>query len=235
MFRGELVTKVENHITKRKTSAPSILNRARIKLEKASLTKAGVKSKRNYLNRTYFGRFVLRKRTRFKRTLRFPPGRFVDFDTETQNYRRKVSIARARNPIYKIFAKKGRLHPIRPFTFGLVTAIYRKRNFCAAVHTIDPSKTPSTRLLFKSSVGLTGYAGPKRGTNLGRQRVGKAISHFLRKTKFSLLDLVFPRRLSRRFSFFFRGLLTKRFWLRRILFSKRRSHGFTRLRKARRK
>jgi hypothetical protein len=233
MLRGAIFNTY--HSTKVKTKIHRVLNRARIKLEKAPILKINSKSRRNFYNRTYFGRFVIRKGRRFRKTLRYPPGRSLLYQTEGKHFYYKLSSRRSRKRIYKSFKSRSRMHFIRPFTFGLVTAINRKRNFYAAVHAIDPSKTLPTRLSFKSSVGLTGFIGPKRGTYMGKNRVGVAIARHLRKVKFSLLDIVFPRRLSKRFRFFMRGLLTKRFWVRRIHISKRRSHGYTRLRKPKRK
>ena len=129
------------------------------------------------------------------------------------------------------------MHAIKPFSFGFITILQRKRNFLAAVHRIHYTNKLTTRLLYKSSVSLTGYRSTKRGTDLGKKRVGRNINRFLRYVKFTSFDIVFPRRFTYRFREFFRGFLHKksRFRVRRINITKRRSHGSQRKRKAKRK
>lgn len=161
-----------------------------------------------------------------------------------------------------ILQRKGKMKPILPYRLGLITVRRKRRNFFATIHkylhpnmkvdlfevvqaqmrkikkfrprSLRKLERPRQEVVFKSSVGQTGYIGPKRNSILGTKRVGKACSHFLRRNKFTGYDLLFTRDFSRRYNFFIRGLLHARFWVRRIVISRHRSHGFTRRKKPRR-
>jgi hypothetical protein len=116
----------------------------------------------------------------------------------------------------------------RMFRLARVFLNLQRRNGFASVH-------EQNRLAFKCSVGSTGFVGPKRGTTQGKERIAKATGSFLKKAEFTTMDLFLPRRWKRWIIRLIRGLYTRRIFIRHIIFLKRRTHGFTRPKKARRK
>lgn len=287
---------IKKNLPIRKKPLSGSLNRSlrtiALKLKKAP--KKG-KAKRNFSMRSYFSKYIVRKKRKYNRTRKPIPGKAMFYSLVSQTYierqeqkkeqtleslyKLKRIPLRSRPPrkrwskwLYRKILRRVLRRPIFDFTYGLITMRHAKRNFFISVHkylhhsmTHDPhirltrgksrrkdilnkqkkkkrnrrpdlkGKKFAYRVLFKSSVGLTGYRGPKRSSNLGKQRVIRACSNFLRKKTFTAIDIRFPRKITKYYSFLFRTLLRTKFWVRRIIFSKYRSHGFFRLRKAKRK
>jgi hypothetical protein len=243
---------------KRKVSSSKLsrLNaRIKLKLKNSSFRIKG--GRRNFVRKTYFSKYVLRKRSKYRRTFLLPHGRNVKYKIISKLFKKFRERARLKNPRYLILRRKGKLKPILPYRLGLITVRRKHRNFFATIHKyldrgmiydhfeiLKGTKKSHTKLkmqnpfkydvVFKSTVGQTGYKGPKRKTQLGTKRVGKACAFFLRKNKFTAYDLVFSREFSKRYTFFIKGLTSTRFWVRRIFIPRRHSHGFTRKNKHRR-
>jgi len=251
-------TGTQNPKRKRKISSSKIsrLNaRIQLKIKNSAFRIKG--GRRNFFRRTYFSKYILRKRRTYRRTFFLPHGRNVKYKLIDKFFRIFRERARLKNPRYLTLRRKGKLKPILPYRLGLITVRRKHRNCFATVHkyldkgmiydhfkTLKGIKKTHTKLkmqtpfkyevVFKSTVGQTGFKGPKRKTQLGTKRVGKACSFFLRKNKYTAYDLVFSRDFSKRYIFFTKGLTSTRFWVRRIFIPRRHSHGFTRKKKPRR-
>jgi len=247
-----------NSKRKRKVSSsklPRLNARIKLKLKNSAFRIKG--GRRNFVRKTYFSKYVLRKRSKYRRTFLLPRGRNVKYKLIDKFFKIFRERARLKNPRYLILRRKGKLKPILPYRLGLITVRRKHRNFFATIHKyldkrmvydhfeiLKGTKMTHTKLkmqtpfkyevVFKSTVGQTGFKGPKRKTQFGTKRVGKACSFFLRKNKYTAYDLVFSRDFSKRYTFFIKGLTSTRLWVRRILIPRRHSHGFTRRNKARR-
>jgi len=114
------------------------LRRVRTKLQQSSTIKRGRRPNRNYVKRTYFSRFILRPKRKYKRTNKRVPGIPFLYKHKNATFRGKEIARRAiklKNPrIKKKIEHKIKKKPIKHFTYGLLTMRHAKRNFFISVH-----------------------------------------------------------------------------------------------------
>jgi ribosomal protein S11 len=208
-----------------KTNISQVKKQIRQNVFNAFTIKKGRLARRNLLKRSYYYRFILKKnKIVSKRTLGLNTTQEFNYQEERDVY--NVFQEKFRNNKVKRFARQ------QNFTFGKIYIAHRRRNTFITI--FKSTTNDSNHLVFKASVGLTGFVGPKRSTNHGKERVSKLASSFLKAQKYTSVDLVFTNGIGRWFSFTIRGLFHYPIELRHMYIPKRRSHGFTRRKKARR-
>ena len=90
------------------------------------------------------------------------------------------------------------------------------------------------RIVWKISCGAKGYEGPKRKTNYARREIIKEVSIQTARRDITSIDLIFPARIGRVFSYILRALKENLIYVRYIIVPKRRAHGIVRKKKHRR-
>lgn len=218
--------------TRTKTTYKSNITKVRRRiirrLNNALLVKK-VRRSRVLRKNTYFYRYIRRKRARIaKKTLYLLKRLSPSYQDEEANFEAVLKKIRARK-LRKGFSITSR--DFRPFCFGTVYITHRRRN---TFITIFKHAENGKQVVFKNTAGLNGYLGPKRPTKHGRESVAKMASAFLRTNTFTSVDIVFTKSIGRFFTYLIRGLLTYRVYVRHMYITKRRSHGYTRLKKKRR-
>jgi len=224
-----IVTSNPNSVTESKkiykTNISQVKKQIRQNIFNAFNIKKGRLARRNLLKRSYYYRFVLKKHKIIgKRTLGLNTTQEFNYLEERDVY--NTFQEKFRNTRAKRFDRQ------QNFTFGKIYIAHRRRNTFITIFKNLANGT--NQLAFKASVGLTGFVGPKRSTNHGKERVSKLASSFLKAQKYTSVDLIFTNGIGRWFSFTIRGLFHYPIELRHMYIPKRRSHGFTRRKKARR-
>jgi len=247
---------------RRKTRIARLKRRINRRIRRSFITTKRKRIRRNLLRKSYFYRYILRRHKRvYKRTIGLLLCQPLYYQDELYAFEQLQTKLRLRRRSRKriMYKRQRTLQTKRAFTFGYCYICYRKRNlFITIFKLISVQYRQKIRLMltskantkafsrykllhrldkkqvFKCTGALTGYTGPKRTTKLGRESVAKAAVAFLYNNQFTCVDLIFTKHLGRFFSFIIRGLLLYPIFIRHIYISKRRSHGFTRLKKIRR-
>lgn len=244
---------------RRKTNVTKMRRRIYRRIRRSFITKKRRRVRRNLLRKSYFYRYILRRYRRvYNRTIGLLLCQPLYYQDEQKAFEQLQQRLRMRRPRQRIRYKRQRtLRTKRIFAYGTVYVSYRKRNLFITVFKMIPIQyTQKVRLrlssqsntftryklmhrldkkqVFKCTGALQGYTGPKRNTKLGRESVAKATSAFIFNSQFTCVDLIFNKHIGRLFTFIIRGLFLYPIFLRHIYISKRRSHGFTRLKKIRR-
>lgn len=227
VFKQPVVTLSKDYKTVKKiniTSVSKIKNRIRNRIRNAVTTVKLGKSKRNLYKYSYFYRqfhsyndFIYRRTMALRKTQHF------DY-LKAERTHLKMNEKRA----YRL---RRRRRLIR-FSYGIVYVTHRRRNTFITIFKLSPQG--NKRILYKTSVGLVGYNGPKRKTMLGKEHVAKIANSFLYRKRFTTVDLVFTTKIGRWFGSLIRCLIPRFLYLRRIYIPRKRSHGYMRLRKQKR-
>jgi ribosomal protein S11 len=232
LIKGKPILLVNSLVSKNnlkkiyKTNISQVKKQIRQNISNAFTIKKSRIARRNLIKRSYYYRFILKKdKISSKRTLGLNTVQEFNYLEERDAYNGFQE--KFRSAKTKKFNKE-RYHS---FTFGNIYIAHRRRNTFISI--FKQSSTGAS-LAFKASVGLTGFVGPKRSTNHGKERVAKLASSFLKAQKYTGVDLIFTNGIGRWFSFTIRGLFHYPIQLRHMYIPKRRSHGFTRRKKARR-
>jgi len=211
-----------------KSNISKIKRRIGRRLNNAVLVKK-IRRSRLLRKNTYFYRYIRRKRSRIaKKTLNLLKRLSPSYQDEVNNFETVLQKMRSwkNRKGFKITSGD-----FSPFCFGTVYITHRRRNTFITIfkHTED-----GKQVVFKSTSGLNGFLGPKRPTKHGRESVSKMASAYLKSNMFTSVDIVFTKSIGRFFTYLLRGLLMYHVFVRHMYITKRRSHGFTRLKKVRR-
>jgi ribosomal protein S11 len=205
------------------------------------IPKVIVKKRKEHSRDSYFRRYFYPKgRPLYKRTVLFKANRPVNCQAEETNLielRPEIK----RQEFYKLLNTKwGHYSYYKPlsertFSFGRIYITYRRRNTFITINKLYQRHLSSReRVVFKTSCGLIDYKGPKRTTLHAKLEVAKKASAFLTKNHFTSVDIVFCSGIARIFKRVIRALNEKEIYVRYLIISRRRSHGFLRKKKKRR-
>jgi len=140
---------------------------------------------------------------------------------------------RKRRFIYKGLAKPLYL---RDFSLGRIYITSRRRNTFMTIEEIIQTRSHlEGRIIFKATGSTAGYKGPKKRTRHARHAVSQVIGAFIHEKGISTVDFVFIRFIRYRMMSYVRNFIKTPLFLRHIIVKNRRSHGFTRRKKAKRK
>lgn len=124
----------------------------------------------------------------------------------------------------------------RVFSLGRIYITYRRRNTFITIYQVSfNNKNEDQRVVFKATAGVVGYKGPKKRTRHARECVAKAAGSFLANNQFTSIDILLTSGIGRVYTFFIRNLFQDTIYVRHIYITRRRSHGYTRLKKAKRR
>lgn len=117
------------------------------------------------------------------------------------------------------------------FNIGRIVITYLLNNTFINIHN-------SKKMLKVFSAGKLGFRGPKRSTPYSRQVVARKAINFVAKTKLNILDIFLNSNYNRWYYFIFKEISkpkVKPYYIRYLVVSNSRAHGFIRDRKHRRK
>jgi|ERR1700743_465957 hypothetical protein len=226
------------------------------KAKNGFLRKPRNKPRINAHRSSFFTRFLMRsrvmhsrrkKRTRFTRLFFFNMSQPVPI-RDTFYLKEPAWFQRVRSSIRYFERKPFRKYPFRygryakplykrQFYMGRILITSRKRNtFMNVEEIVRRQSRMITRTIYKSSCSLVGYTGIKRKTDQARQEVANDIGFFLGEANLTTIDVIFKRRpKSKNARKFMKKFLPAPICVRNIIFKIRRTHGFTRRKKLKRK
>jgi hypothetical protein len=255
---------------RRLTVSPRVIHigRLRRRLKKRIKKINGIKTtNRSHINahhKSFFRRFLLRKRGsgkriplhirgrrghRLRRRLFYVTARIQPVQVRDTLYLKepawfqwvRSSIKFYENKKFRKFPFRYRRHVKRlhnrEFYLGRIFVRTCKRNtFIHVEEIVRRQSRMRNRVIYKASCSLVGYKGIKRKTDHARVAVSKNIGFFLGLAGLTTIDIIFVRSLNFwHMRKFMRGFLPAPICVRSIIVKIRRTHGFTRRKKIRRK
>jgi hypothetical protein len=121
----------------------------------------------------------------------------------------------------------------RSLNYGRLHITHRRRNTFASYSQGDFEDPFYNRILSKASCGHF-YRGIKKPTRHARETVLKTIGSFVGKERTSTLDIFLTSGSGKIYKYLLRAFRIEPVYIRYLLVTRRRSHGFTRARKPRR-
>lgn len=234
-LRATFWRKASNYLIRLKQRVKRIIQRTTDYVVKRRL-------KRNYHMKSYLKRFIL-KRT-FNKRFFFPivgpkrPIHTISWEKRFNKIRYKIR-KHERYLRYKFFYKPAPFYkPLskRKLSFGSVNINLKRRNIFGTVFLKRTSKfRRQDRVIFRSTAGCVGYSGRKKKTRYAREKLCNTIADFMATKRISHIDISFRTGYGRMYRFLVKGIILHPIFVRYILIVKKRSHGFTRRRKAKRK
>lgn len=112
---------------------------------------------------------------------------------------------------------------------GILFIKIRRHNTFLSLHS-ESTKYLKTKL----SAGILGFKGRKKGAPLVREELGKQIAHYIRKTRYKIIDIIFKSKTGSMYRHVIRGLIKKKIGIRKITIKHTHPHGYIRQRKRRR-
>lgn len=238
LLKGQIYRKSNKQVKryKRISFLPYLKRRITRRLERQFNPAIRQKRRRNLFQRSYFKKFILRRRPRKRFFLRISRRIRKENDEKTlfirlNNSFRKAELKRMRKTLFR---KTHYFLPLskRSFSYGKLHITNRRRNtFCTYSHgDIENRLKQSVR--FKASCGMY-YQGPKKITRFSRETVLRNVAFFVGNDRASHLD-IFLRGHGRIYKHLLKAFRIEPIYIRYLFITRRRSHGFTRAKKLRR-
>jgi hypothetical protein len=258
--RKKRTTGITARITKKKTTTIKATNikrirrrlKRRLRKTKGILTKN--KSVTNIYRNSYFKRYLrcypANRKARsdlYYRTYYFQIDKTGKYDEYKEHDEEIFTFNKLKQDIQfyesnpfrkKRFIYKGMAKPLylRDFSLGRIYITSRRRNTFMTIEEIIQTRSHlEGRIIFKATGSTAGYKGPKKRTRHARHAVSEVIGAFIHEKGISTVDFVFIRFIRYRMISYVRNFKKTPIFLRHIIVKKRRTHGFTRRKKAKRK